>query len=92
MAKLTWTIDNSTTSTDITHLVRSINIPFGRQSPLSPYSGNAATITISSYGGTNDLVNIQERIRLKISTGAEPTKLIFYGVITSRIYDDQPGT
>lgn len=92
MPKLTWTVRNTTTSTDITYLVRSINLPFGRPSPLSPYSGNSATITLTNYGGTNDLVNIQERIGINVYVDNEPTKQIFYGVITSRIYDDNPGT
>ena len=93
MPKLTWTIVNNTqASLDITQYVQSLNFIMGRPSPLSAYSGNSATITMFSYGGTESFVEINDDILLKATATGGTIKTLFRGVVASRNYNDVPGT
>jgi hypothetical protein len=93
MAKLTWKITNQTQSNlDITQYVRSLSFTQGRPSPLSPYSGNSASITMSSYGGIENYVAINDTIRLEATPTGGVLWQIFDGFVTSRTFDDNPGT
>ena len=91
MAKLTWKVLNLTqASNDITDHIQSLSLTVGRPTALSPFSGNSATITMFSYGGTESLVDINDEIRLRVNGGAAD-RTVFQGRIASRNFDDQPG-
>jgi hypothetical protein len=92
MAKLKWTVINQTQSyLDVTQYVQSLSFTLGRASPLTAYSGNSATITMFSYGGIENYVNVQDEIQL-LAEDAVNNQQIFLGKITSRTFDDNPGT
>ena len=93
MPKLTWKVSNYTQSNlDLTQYVRSLSYTQGRPTPLSPYSGNSASITMTSYGGIEQYVSVNDQIFIS----AEPTggieRFLFQGFVTSRTFDDNPGT
>jgi hypothetical protein len=93
MPKLTWKVVNETqTNLDITQYVRSLSFTQGRPSPLSPYSGNSASITMLSYGGIENNVAINDTIRLEATPTGGVLWQIFEGFVTSRTFDDNPGT
>jgi len=91
MAKLTWQVVNHTQADlDITQYVRSLNYTVGRPSPLTTYSGNIASLTITNtsnqvaYAAINDEIYIQAQ-------GNSFNYSVFYGIVTSRNYQDEPG-
>ena len=93
MPKLTWTVSNHTQADlDLTQYVRSLSFTQGRPTPLSSYSGNSASITMTSYGGIENYVAINDEIYI----GSTPTggilQYLFIGRVTSRTFDDNPGT
>jgi hypothetical protein len=93
MPKLIWDIINHTQSDlDVTQYVRSLSFTQGRVSPLSPYSGNSATITMSSYGGIENYVAINDEIYIGSTPTGGPGQFLFIGRVTSRIFDDNPGS
>ena len=93
MPKLTWTIINNTQANlDITQYVRSLSFTLGRPSPLSPYSGNSASITMTSYGGLETYVQINDEISLYATATGGPNLSPFQGFVTSRNFNDNPGT
>ena len=93
MPKLTFEILNVTQSNlDITQYVQSLNFTIGRPSPLSPYSGNSASITMFSYGGTETSVAINDEILFKATATGSTAKNLSRGKIASRSYNDEPGT
>jgi len=93
MPKLTWKIVNYTQANlDITQYVRSLNFTQGRPTPLSPYSGNRASITMSSYGGNQTYVSINDQIIITSTATGGPEYTLFIGRVTSRTFDDDPGT
>jgi hypothetical protein len=93
MAKLTWEIFNVTQSNlDVTQYVRSLSFTQGRPSPLSPYSGNSASITMLSYGGIENYVNVNDQLKFLCYDPALFPRELFLGRITSRTFDDNPGT
>lgn len=93
MPKLTWKIVNHTQADlDITQYVRSLNFTQGRPTPLSPYSGNSASITMLSYGGNETYVSINDEIYMYSTATGASEKLLFVGRVTSRTFDDDPGT
>jgi hypothetical protein len=91
MPKLTWGVFNYTQSLHITQYVRSLSYTQGRPTPLSPYSGNSASITMTSYGGIEQYVSVNDQILIS----SEPTggigRYVFDGIVTSRTFDDNPG-
>jgi hypothetical protein len=92
MAKLIWKILNvSQANNDITTYVQSINLTIGRPTALSPYSGNSASVTMLSYGGTESLVSVNDELLLQINGGGSDQDL-FKGRIMSRNFNDNPGT
>jgi len=93
MPKLTWEIINHTQADlDITQYVRSLSFTQGRPTPLSPYSGNSASITMISYGGIENYVAVNDEIYIgSTPTGGIP-QFLFIGRVTSRTFDDNPGT
>jgi len=91
MAKLTWKAYNITNSTDLTQYVQSLNLALGRSTALSPYSGNSAAVTMFSYGGTESLVSVGDELLLSVNNGAYYED-VFQGRITSRNFNDLPGT
>jgi len=92
MPKLTWKIVNHTQADlDITQYVRSLNFTQGRPTPLSPYSGNSASITMLSYGGLETYVSINDEIYMYSTATGASEKLLFVGRVTSRTFDDNPG-
>lgn len=92
MPKLTWEIVNLTqASNNITQYVRSLNLTIGRPTALSSYSGNGATITMLSYGGLESLVSVNDEIMLSSADGVNLYD-IYIGRVTSRTFDDNPGT
>ena len=93
MAKLTWTVVNHTQADlDVTQYVRSLNFTQGRPSPLSPYSGNSASITMSSYGGIEQYVSVNDEIYLYSTATGAAQLLLFVGRVTARTFNDNPGT
>ena len=93
MPELTWTVINVTQSNlDITQYVRSLNFTMGRPSPLSPYSGNSASITMTSYGGIETYVAVNNQILIKASATGIGNSDVFKGIIASRDFNDLPGT
>lgn len=93
MPKLTWKIVNHTqTDLDITQYVQSLNFTQGRQTPLSPYSGNSASVTMFSYGGIENSVAINDEIYLNSTATGAAELLLFVGRVTSRTFNDNPGT
>ena len=93
MPKLVWKVINFTQSSlDITQYVRSFSFTTGRPSPLSPYGGNSASITMSSYGGIEDFVLTGDTIQIEATPTGGTNWNIFTGFITSRTFDDNPGT
>lgn len=93
MPKLTWQVINVTqANNDITTYVRSMNFTFGRPTALSPYSGNSASITMSSYGGTELFVSVNDQIFIKATPTGGTQRTIFDGRVASRNYDDIPGS
>jgi len=93
MAKLTWTVTNHTQADlDVTQYVRSLSFTQGRPTPLSPYSGNSASITMLSYGGIEQYVAINDEIYLSATPTGGIEKYLFIGRVTSRTFDDNPGT
>ena len=94
MAKLTWKVINHTQADlDITQYVRSLSFTLGRPSPLSPYSGNSASITMTSYGGIENYVAVNDQIIFESSAVGGPFyDGLFLGRVTSRTFDDNPGT
>jgi hypothetical protein len=92
MAKITWQVVNFTQSQlDITEYVRSLNFTFGRPSPLSTYSGNTASLTITNDNDQVSLANIQDRIYFYASVSG-PLVPVFIGEIASRNFQDEPGS
>ena len=92
MAKLTWEIFNVTQSNlDVTQYVRSLSFTQGRPTALSPYSGNSASITMSSYGGIENYVNVNDQLKFLCYDPALFPRELFLGRITSRTFDDNPG-
>jgi len=93
MPKLTWKVVNHTQADlDITQYVRSLSFTQGRPTPLSPYSGNSASITMSSYGGIESFVAINDEIYLNSTATGAAELLLFVGRVTSRTFNDNPGT
>ena len=93
MPKLTWKITNHTQADlDITQYVRSLNFTLGRPSPVSPYSGNSASVTMSSYGGLETYVAVNDKIYLYAQATGGSYQLKFVGRVASRNYNDEPGT
>jgi len=92
MAKLIWQVINVTQSNlDVTQYVQSLSFTQGRPTPLSPYSGNSASVTMFSYGGIENYVNVQDELNL-IAADPVNTRTLFIGRVTSRTFDDNPGT
>ena len=91
MPKLTWGVFNYTQSLDITQYVRSLNYTQGRPTPLSPYSGNSASITMSSYGGIEQYVSVNDQIFISSTPTGGIGRYVFIGFVTSRTFDDNPG-
>jgi hypothetical protein len=93
MPKLTWKVTNHTQADlDITQYVRSLSFTLGRPSPVSPYSGNSASITMSSYGGLETYVAVNDEIYLYAQATGGSYQLKFVGRVASRNYNDEPGT
>jgi len=93
MPKLTWTVINhSQADLDITQYVRSLSFTQGRPTPLSPYSGNSASITMSSYGGIETYVGVNDEIYISATPTGGTEQYLFIGRVTSRTFDDNPGT
>jgi len=93
MPKLTWTVLNHTQADlDITQYVRSLSFTQGRPTPLSPYSGNSASITMTSYGGIENYVAVNDEIYIVSTPTGAVGKLLFQGRVSSRTFDDNPGT
>jgi hypothetical protein len=93
MPKLTWKVLNNTQANlDITQYVRSLSFTLGRPSPLSPYSGNSASITMNSYGGIETYVQVNDEISLYATATGGPGLSPFQGFVSSRTFDDNPGT
>lgn len=93
MAKLTWTVKNKTQADlDITQYVRSLNFTLGRPSPVSPYSGNSGSVTMSSYGGIETYVAVNDKINFYAQATGGGQQLKFQGRVASRNFDDEPGT
>ena len=93
MPKLTWKVINHTQADlDVTQYVRSLSFTQGRPSPLSPYSGNSASITMTSYGGIENSVAVNDEIYISSTPTAGTEVYLFIGRVTSRTFDDNPGT
>ena len=93
MAKLVWTVINNTQANlDVTQYVQSLSFAQGRPTAVSSYSGNSATITMYNFGGTENSVAINDKIYIKSSTAATGVLIIYIGYITSRTFDDNPGS
>ena len=93
MPKLTWQVLNNTQSNlDITQYVQLVNFTLGRPTALSSYSGNSATITMFSYGGTESFVQINDYIFIKAQATGGTNKTLLQGRVTSRNFSDEPGT
>ena len=92
MPKLTWEVSNDTQGgLDLTQYVRSLSFTQGRPSPLSPYSGNSASITMTSYGGIEQYVAINDQIFISAEPTGGTARFLFQGFVTSRTFDDNPG-
>lgn len=92
MPKLTWKIVNHTqTDLNITQYVMSLNFTQGRPTPVAPYSGNSASITMKSYGGLETYVSINDEIYMYSTATGASEKLLFVGRVISRVFDDNPG-
>jgi len=89
--KLTWKVYNIDSATDLTQYVQSLNLSMGRPTALSPYSGNSAAVTMFSYGGTESLVSVGDELLLSVFAGVGYDD-VFQGRITSRNFNDLPGT
>ena len=93
MPKLTWKVINHTQADlDVTQYVRSLSFTQGRPSPLSPYSGNSASITMTSYGGIENSVAVNDEIYISSTPTGGTEVYLFIGRVTSRTFDDNPGT
>ena len=93
MAKLTWTVVNHTQADlDVTQYVRSLSFTQGRPTPLAPYSGNSASITMTSYGGIEQYVGVNDEIYISSTPTGGIEQFLFIGRVTSRTFDDNPGT
>ena len=93
MPKLTWKVINHTQADlDVTQYVRSLSFTQGRPSPLSPYSGNSANITMTSYGGIETYVSVNDEIYISATPTGGIEQYLFIGRVTSRTFDDNPGT
>ena len=93
MSKLTWKIVNHTQADlDITQYVMSLNFTQGRPTPVSPYSGNSASITMKSYGGLETYVSVNDEIYISATPTGGIEQYLFIGRVTSRTFDDNPGT
>jgi len=92
MPKLTWKVSNYTQSNlDLTQYVRSLSYTQGRPTPLSPYSGNSASITMTSYGGIEQYVSVNDEIYISSTPTGGTEQYLFIGRVTSRTFDDNPG-
>ena len=92
MAKLTWKVINYTQSSlDITQYVRSLTYTQGRPTPLSPYSGYSASLTMTSYGGIEQYVSVNDQILISATPTGGTGRNLFTGFVTSRTFDDNPG-
>jgi len=93
MPKLTWKVSNKTQANlNLTQYVRSLNFTLGRPTPVSPYSGNSASITMSSYGGIENYVNVNDEIEFQAQPTAGINQFLLNARVTSRTFDDNPGT
>tara|TARA_R110000868_G_scaffold1512_3_gene11890 strand:- start:645 stop:1757 length:1113 start_codon:yes stop_codon:yes gene_type:complete len=93
MAKLKWSVWNiSQSSLDVTQYVQSLSFTLGRPSPLTAYSGNSASVTMFSYGGIENYVNVQDELLLFAEDPSGAERSLFLGRITSRTFDDNPGS
>jgi len=92
MAKLVWKVVNvSQSNNDISTYVQSLSFSMGRPTPLSPYSGNSATVTMFSYGGTESFVSVGDELLIS-AYGGLLYEDVFKGRIASRNFNDLPGT
>lgn len=94
MPKLTWDIKNITNAPiliDLTQYVMSLNFTQGRPTPVSPYSGNSASITMKSYGDIETYVSINDEISIAATPTGGTRQILFRGFVTSRTFDDNPG-
>jgi len=92
MPKLTWRVTNKTQSNlSLTAYVRSLSFTVGRPTPLSPYSGNSANITMTSYGGIENYVNVNDEIEIQAQPTAGINQFLLNARVTSRTFDDNPG-
>jgi hypothetical protein len=93
MPKLTWKVINHTQADlDITEYVMSLNFTQGRPTPVSPYSGNSANITMKSYGGLETYVSVNDEIYIGSTPTGGAFKYLFIGRVASRNFNDNPGT
>ena len=92
MPKLIWKVINHTQADlDVTQYVRSLNFTQGRPTPVSPYSGNSANITMTSYGGIETYVSVNDEIYIGSTPTGGAFKYLFIGRVVSRTFDDNPG-
>lgn len=92
MATLQWQVVNQTQgSFDVTTDIQSFNLTVGRSTPLAPYSGNSAAITMFSYGGAETTMQVNDQITIAVYNGVS-YQTVFAGRVASRNFNDLPGT
>lgn len=88
MAKLTWKVVQNLS--DITSLVRSIDVTVGRSNAVSAYGPNYLSFTMTNT--SNDAVpQVQDQIFVSVK-GSGAYQQVFSGRVTQRNFNDGPGS
>lgn len=92
MPKFEWSIYNVTQDFLIGEFTQSMSFSWGRDSPVTPYQGRTATITMLNDANQSQYVSNADQINIILGIDTEPTSvIIFNGIVVSREFQDTPG-
>ena len=91
MSKLVWKVYNTTRSIDLSSYVQSVSISWGRDSPITPYQGRTAIVTILNDALQSANVKNADAIELSLTVGTY-TNVVMLGIVQTKDFQDQPGT
>ena len=93
MPKYDWLIERSRGIEDLTSIVQSFSLSWGRETFVSPYQGPVANITIRNNNEQADEFLINDKITIYQGPKIPfvPTPTIFNGIVINRDFIDGPG-
>jgi len=92
MPKFEWSIYNVTQDYLIGEFTQLMTFSWGRDSPITPYQGRTATITMLNDANQSQYVSNADQIHIILGIDTSPTSfLVFNGIVVSREFQDTPG-